>query len=331
MATFGPVMARILTGIQSTGVPHLGNILGAIRPAIAMSNEPANDSFLFIADLHSITQIKDAETLRMHTYAVAAAWLAFGLDTRKSTFYRQSDVPQVTELTWYLSCFTPFPMLANAHSFKDKSDRLSDVNAGLFVYPVLMAADIILYDADIVPVGKDQVQHLEITRDIAGTFNRQMGETFVIPEARLNKDTMYVPGTDGQKMSKSYGNYINIFLPEKELKEVINKKIATDSTALEDPKDPSSNAIHALYTLIAGKEAGAEMEKKMLAGNYGWGHAKKDLLEAILTTYHEERERFNHYMSNLPELDAVLNAGAEKASGVANQTLSRVRSALLGR
>lgn len=321
-------MARILTGIQSTGVPHLGNILGAIKPAIAMSNDAANDSFLFIADMHSVTQIKSAETLRMNTYAVAAAWLACGLDTRKSTFYRQSDVPQVTELTWYLSCFTPFPMLANAHSFKDKSDRLSDVNAGLFVYPVLMAADIILYDADIVPVGKDQVQHLEITRDIAGAFNRQMGETFVIPEARLNKDTMYVPGTDGQKMSKSYGNYINIFLAEKELKDVINKKIATDSTALEDTKDPSSNSIHALYALIAGKEAGEEMEKKMRAGNYGWGHAKKELLEAILTTFAEERKRFDYYMNNLSELDAVLHDGAEKAKTIADLTLSRVREAV---
>jgi tryptophanyl-tRNA synthetase len=311
-------------------VPHLGNILGAIKPAIAMSNDAANDSFLFIADMHSVTQIKSAETLRMNTYAVAAAWLACGLDTRKSTFYRQSDVPQVTELTWYLSCFTPFPWLAKANRFTYKSDRLSDVNAGLFVYPVLMAADIILYDADIVPVGKDQVQHLEITRDIAGAFNRQMGETFVIPEARLNKDTMYVPGTDGQKMSKSYGNYINIFLAEKELKDVINKKIATDSTALEDPKDPSSNSIHALYALIAGKEAGEEMEKKMRAGNYGWGHAKKELLEAILTTFAEERKRFDYYMSNLNELDAVLHDGAEKASHVAGATLGRVRKAILG-
>jgi tryptophanyl-tRNA synthetase len=230
-------MARILTGIQSTNVPHLGNILGAVCPAIRMSNQPENDAFLFIANMHTLTQVKDAALTREHTYAVAATWLAFGLDIEKNTFYRQSDIPEVTELMWYLSCFTPFPMLANAHSFKDKSDRLSDVNAGLFSYPVLMAADIILYNANFVPVGKDQVQHLEITRDIATTFNRKMGETFVLPEAKLNEETMYVPGTDGQKMSKSYGNYINIFLNEKELKDVINKKIATDSTALADPKE----------------------------------------------------------------------------------------------
>jgi len=323
-------MARILTGIQSTGVPHLGNILGAIKPAIAMSNDAANDSFLFIADLHSLTQIKDSAVLRHNTYSVAASWLAFGLDIQKSTFYRQSDVPEVTELTWYLSCFTPFPMLANAHSFKDKSDRLSDVNAGLFVYPVLMAADILLYDADIVPVGKDQVQHLEITRDIASTFNRQMGETFVVPEIRLNKETMHVPGTDGQKMSKSYGNYLNIFLPEKELKDVINKKIATDSTALEDPKDPASNTIHALYSLIAGKDVGDEMEKKMRAGNYGWGHAKKELLESILTVYETERKTFDSFMADLPELDRLLKTGEDKAREVARKTLDRVRKGLLG-
>ncbi len=321
-------MARILTGIQSTGVPHLGNILGAIRPAIAMSNDPSHEAFFFIADFHSLTQIKDAQVLRENTYSVAAAWLAFGLDITKNTFYRQSDVPQVAELTWYLNCFTPYPMLANAHSFKDKSDRLSDVNAGLFVYPVLMAADIILFDADVVPVGKDQLQHLEITRDIAGTFNRKMGETFVIPESKINEETMYVPGTDGQKMSKSYGNYIDIFLPEKELKDIINKKIATDSTALEDPKDPSSNPIHALYTLIAGKEAGSDLAMKLRAGNYGWGHAKKELLGAILSVFAAERERFGYYMQHRDELDHQLMLGAEKARKVADATLRRVRERL---
>ncbi|HAD14996.1 MAG TPA: tryptophan--tRNA ligase, partial [Saprospirales bacterium] len=193
-------MARILTGIQSTGVPHLGNLLGAVVPAIAESQRPENDAFLFIADFHSLTQIKDPEVLSFNTRAVAAAWLAFGFDTHKNTLYRQSDIPVVTELTWYLNCFTPYPMLANAHSFKDKSDRLSDVNAGLFTYPVLMAADILLYDAEVVPVGKDQVQHLEITRDIAEAFNRIMGDTFVIPEARLDENTKVIPGTDGQKM-----------------------------------------------------------------------------------------------------------------------------------
>ena len=318
-------MSRVLTGIQSTNVPHLGNILGAILPAIEMSKTPGNESFLFIADFHSMTQIKDGSRMRENTLAVAATWLAMGLDASKSVFYRQSDVPEVTELCWYLSCLTPFPMLANAHSFKDKSDRLSDVNAGLFTYPVLMAADILLYDANWVPVGKDQVQHLEITRDIASTFNRIYGETLVVPEVKLNKDTMYVPGTDGQKMSKSYDNFINIFLPEKELKDVINKKIATDSTALEDPKDPNANAICALMQLIAGDAVTQELRDKLTAGGYGWGHAKKDLLGAILDRFKNEREQFNQWMSNPDELNAVLKQGAEKARHVASATLQRVR------
>jgi tryptophanyl-tRNA synthetase len=318
-------MSRVLTGIQSTNVPHLGNILGAILPAIEMSRTPGNESFLFIADFHSMTQIKDGARMRENTLAVAATWLAMGLDANKSVFYRQSDVPEVTELCWYLSCLTPFPMLANAHSFKDKSDRLADVNAGLFTYPVLMAADILLYDANWVPVGKDQVQHLEITRDIASTFNRIYGETLVVPEVKLNKDTMYVPGTDGQKMSKSYDNFINIFLPEKELKDVINKKIATDSTALEDPKDPNANSICALMQLIAGDAVTQELRDKLTAGGYGWGHAKKDLLGAILDRFKNEREQFNQWMSNPDELNAVLKQGAEKARHVASATLQRVR------
>ncbi len=318
-------MSRVLTGIQSTNVPHLGNILGAILPAIEMSRTPGNESFLFIADFHSMTQIKDGAKMRENTLAVAATWLAMGLDTNKSVFYRQSDVPEVTELCWYLSCLTPFPMLANAHSFKDKSDRLADVNAGLFTYPVLMAADILLYDANWVPVGKDQVQHLEITRDIASTFNRIYGETLVVPEVKLNKDTMYVPGIDGQKMSKSYDNFINIFLPEKELKDVINKKIATDSTALEDPKDPNANAICALMQLIAGDQTAQELRDKLTAGGYGWGHAKKDLLGAILDRFKNEREQFNQWMSNPTELNNVLKQGADKARTVASATLQRVR------
>ena len=321
-------MSRILTGIQSTNVPHLGNILGAILPAIEMSKDAQNESFLFIADFHSLTQIKDAEKMRSNTLAVAATWLAMGLDVEKTVFYRQSDIPEVTELTWYLSCVTPYPMLANAHSFKDKSDRLSDVNAGLFTYPVLMAADILLYDANIVPVGKDQVQHLEITRDIASAVNRVFGELLVVPDVKLNKDTMYVPGTDGQKMSKSYDNFINIFLPEKELKDVINKKIATDSTALEDPKDPSANVISALIRLISGDVAADELNQKLIAGGYGWGHAKKDLLQAILSRFEKERAAFDHWMAHTDELNEVLSIGADKARSVAQKTLSRMRNQL---
>ena len=208
-------MARILTGIQSSGVPHLGNILGAIQPAIELSKLDDNESLFFIADLHSLTTIKNSEIIKHNTYATAAAWLAFGFNTDKNIFYRQSDIPEVTELMWILNCFTPYPMLANAHSFKDKSNNLSDVNSGLFNYPVLMAADILLYDADVVPVGKDQLQHLEMTRDIAGSFNHQMGDTLTLPKSKVSESVMIVPGIDGKKMSKSYNNTINIFTEEK--------------------------------------------------------------------------------------------------------------------
>ena len=320
-------MPRILTGIQSTGTPHLGNILGAIQPAIAMAGAPENDSFLFIADMHSLTQIKDGEKLRENTYATAAAWLAFGLDTDKTVFYRQSDVPQVTELAWYLSCFFPYQRLTLAHSFKDKADRLEDVNAGLFTYPMLMAADILLYDAEFVPVGKDQLQHLEMTRDVAARFHAQLGETFVIPEARVHESTMYIPGTDGQKMSKSKGNLIDIFLPDKKLRKQI-MGIVTDSTPLEDPKDPDTDNVFALYRLLATPEKVAEMRENYLRGNYGYGHAKQALYECILETFAIPRERFNHYMSNKGEIDKALLQGAEKAAETADSVLQRVRQKL---
>lgn len=320
-------MARILTGIQSTGVPHLGNILGAMRPAISMSQDEANEAYLFIANFHSLTQIKDAALLKENTDAVAAAWLACGFDADKNVFYRQSDVPEVAELTWYLSCFTPYPMLANAHSFKDKSDRLSDVNAGLFTYPVLMAADIILYDADKVPVGKDQLQHLEITRDIASSINHQMGEVFVVPEPMTQEHAMYVPGTDGQKMSKSYGNTINIFQPDKKLRKNI-MKIETDSTALEDWKDPDTCNVFALYKLLATDDEIAEMRKNYEAGGYGYGHAKQALYDVVLREFETERVRFEELMNDREELDRILLAGADKARKTASATLQRVRKVL---
>ena len=317
-------MSRILTGIQSTGRPHLGNLLGAILPAIELSKDPANDSLYFIADLHSLTTVRDPALLRANTYAVAAAWLACGFDVEKNLFYRQSDVPQVTELTWYLSCFAPYPMLANAHSFKDKSDRLSDVNAGLFTYPVLMAADILLYDAEVVPVGKDQVQHLEIARDIAQAFNHQYGNTLVPPKARVDQQVMVVPGTDGQKMSKSYGNTIDVFAPEKELLKTI-KSIISDSTLLEDPKNPDTDVTFRLYSLLATPEETAAMRQRYEAGGYGYGHAKQALYELILRRFGPERERFNFYMSNLPELDAALAVGAKRAQEYGAGVLARVR------
>jgi len=320
-------MARILTGIQSTGVPHLGNVLGAIRPAIAMSTQPGNESFLFIADLHSLTQIKDPALLQANTYGVAAAWLACGLDTKRTVFYRQSMVPEVTELTWYLSCFFPYSRLALAHSFKDKADRLEDVNSGLFTYPMLMAADILLYDAEFVPVGKDQKQHIEMARDVAERFNHQMGECLVPPEARIDAQVMVVPGTDGEKMSKSRGNVISLFAPEKDLKkEVMN--IVTDSKPLEAPKDPETCNVFKLFRLVASTDAVTTMAANYRAGGYGYGHAKKELLAALLDGFRGERETFARLIEDRPELDARLKEGEEKARGVASVVLSRVRNKL---
>ncbi|WP_298893502.1 tryptophan--tRNA ligase [uncultured Psychroserpens sp.] len=317
-------MARILTGIQSTGTPHLGNILGAILPAIEMANDDKNDSFLFIADMHSLTQIKDAETLRQNTYSTAATWLAFGLDINTTVFYRQSDIPQVTELSWYLSCFFPYQRLTLAHSFKDKADRLEDVNAGLFTYPMLMAADILLYDSDIIPVGKDQLQHIEMTRDVASRFHAKVGDTFVMPEGKVHENTMLVPGTDGAKMSKSKGNIIDIFLPEKKLRKQI-MSIETDSTPLEDPKDWKTCNCFALYSLLASKEDIATMKTNYENGGYGYGHAKQALYELVLDKFTVQRERYNHFMDNLNEIDDALAVGAQKAKHVADDVLKRVR------
>mgnify|MGYP000465033002 FL=1 len=320
-------MAKILTGVQSTGTPHLGNLLGAIIPAIEMTNKSDDQSFLFIADLHSITQIKNGETLRQNTYSTASTWLACGLDVNKVTFYRQSDVPQTTELSWYLSCFFPFQRLTLAHSFKDKSDRLDDVNAGLFTYPMLMAADILLYDANIVPVGKDQLQHLEITRDVASRFNHQMGETFVLPEAKIDENTMIVPGTNGGKMSKSANNYINIFLDDKALRKQI-MSIETDSTPLEEPKNPDTCNAFTLYKLLASPEQTEAMRANYLGGNYGYGHAKQALFELIVEKFATVREKYNYYINKTEEVDKLLLDGAAKASIVANGVIKRVREKL---
>ena len=320
-------MSRILTGIQSSGRPHLGNLLGAIVPAIKLSQQAGNESFFFIADLHSLTSIKDAKQRINNVNAVAAAWLAFGFDTEKNLLYRQSRIPEVTELAWYLSCFTPFPMLANAHSFKDKSERLADVNAGLFTYPVLMTADIILYDAHFVPVGKDQRQHLEMARDIATSFNNLYGETFVVPEARIEESVMTIPGTDGQKMSKSYGNIIDIFLPDKELRKQI-MSIVTDSTPMEAPKNPDTDNVFAIYKLVATPEQTEVLKQKYLAGNFGYGHAKQELFDLIIAKYAKEREAFNFYMSNLPELEKKLKTSEDKAKVIANKVLTKVRGKL---
>ena len=318
-------MSRILTGVQSTGTPHLGNLLGAILPAIEMANNPANEAFLFIADMHSLTQIKDGKELRENTYSTAATWLACGLDISKTVFYRQSDIPQTTELTWYLSCFFPYQRLTLAHSFKDKADRLGDVNAGLFSYPMLMAADILLYDAEIVPVGKDQLQHLEMTRDVANRFNNIVGETLVAPQAKIQENTKLVPGTDGEKMSKSRNNIINIFLPDKKLRKQI-MSIKTDSLGLEEPKNPDTDNVFGLYKLLASDTQIIEMRANYEGGNYGYGHAKQALFELIIDKFATVRERYNHFMANKQEIDAALMVGSVKATKVANEVLQRVRA-----
>ena len=320
-------MARILTGVQSTGTPHLGNLLGAILPAIEMSQNPENESFLFIADLHSLTQIKDANELSENTYATAAVWLASGLDVEKTVFYRQSDVPMVAELMWYLLSFYPYSRLNLAHSFKDKQDRLEDVNGGLFTYPMLMAADILLYDADIIPVGKDQLQHLEMTRDVAARFNTKMGETFILPSEKIQEDYMLIPGTDGEKMSKSRNNTINVFLPENQLRKQV-MSIETDSKALEDPKDPSTCHVFALYKLLANQSEIDQMTENYLNGGYGYGHAKQALFELILARFQKERDRFDYLMSNKCEIDEILKIGAAKAENIASEVMKRVRRRL---
>jgi len=320
-------MAKILTGIQSTGTPHLGNLLGAIIPAIELSNNPDNESYLFIADLHSVTQIKDGETLRENTFSTACAWLACGLDPNNVTFYRQSDVPQTTELNWYLNCFFPYQRLRLAHSFKDKSDRLEDVNAGLFTYPMLMSADILLYDAEIVPVGKDQLQHLEFTRDVATKFNHQMGETFVIPRPNVQGETQTIIGINGSKMSKSANNTINIFASDKDLYKQI-MSIETDSTPLEEPKNPDTCNVFKLCSYLASEEELESLRFKYLAGDYGYGHAKKYLYILILMKFESEREKYNYYINNPDVVNNLLLEGAEKAKLVANTTLGRVREKL---
>ena len=320
-------MARILTGVQSTGIPHLGNLLGAVLPAIHMASTSENESFLFIADLHSITQIKEGEQLSKNTFATAAAWLACGLDVNKTIFYRQSDVSQVTELAWFLSCFFPYQRLTLAHSFKDKADQLEDVNAGLFTYPMLMAADILIYDAEVVPVGKDQLQHLEITRDVATRFNNQMGNTFVLPKAQIQKETHYVIGTDGNKMSKSKNNIINIFQSDKALHKQI-MSVKTDSKTIEEPKDPESCNVFKLFSLIADTGPIEDLKKQYLAGGMGYGHAKQALFRLMVERFKTEREKFNYYKEHPEEVEVALAKGAVKASKIADEVLLRVRRKL---
>ena len=318
-------MAKILTGIQSTGTPHLGNILGAIIPAVEMANSTDDESYLFIANMHSLTQIKDDKVLKENTFSTAATWLAFGLDPAKTCFYRQSDVPEVTELAWYLSCFFPYQRLKLAHSFKDKSDNLKDVNSGLFSYPMLMSADILLYDADIVPVGKDQLQHLEMTRDVASRFNNLMGETFVIPEAKIQDDTKHITGTDGEKMSKSKNNIVDIFVDDKKLRKQI-MKIETQSLAVEDSKNPEECNVFKLFEVVAPDSDVKLLKSEYLKGGVGYGDAKEQLFNKILQRFSGNREKYFELLENKDQVEALLLTGAQKARKQAQKVLKRVRS-----
>ena len=319
-------MSRILTGIQSTGTPHLGNILGAIIPAIELSKK-SNESFLFIADLHSLTQIKDAEELKENTYSTAATWLAFGLNPQKTIFYKQSDIPITTELAWILSSYYPYQRLTLAHSFKDKSNDLKNVNAALFTYPMLMAADILLYDANYVPVGKDQIQHLEITRNVASKFNNLHGETLIIPEAITDENTKLIIGTDGQKMSKSKSNIINIFLSDKQLKKQI-MSIKTDSLPIESIKNPNTCNVFKLYSLIGNEAQVKQMKENYEKGGYGYGEAKSQLFNLILETYSKQRNTYNYLMDNRSEIDQILKDGSIRAKKIADLVIKRVKSKL---
>ena len=318
-------MAKILTGIQSTGTPHLGNILGAIIPAVEMANSSNEESYLFIANMHSLTQIKDKNILKENTFLTAATWLAFGLDSKKSCFFRQSDVPEVTELAWYLSCFFPYQRLKLAHSFKDKSENLKDVNSGLFSYPMLMSADILMYDADIVPVGKDQLQHLEMTRDVASRFNNLMGDTFVVPEAKVQDDTKYIIGTDGEKMSKSKSNIIDIFLDDKKLRKQI-MKIQTQSLSVEESKNPDQCNVFKLYKVIASEDQVKKLKSKYTKGGIGYGEAKELLYHEILNRFSINRQNFLELTNNRDKVEGLLLEGAIKARKQAQNVLKRVRS-----
>ncbi len=318
-------MAKILTGIQSTGTPHLGNILGAIIPAIDMANSSNEESYLFIANMHSLTQIKDINVLNENTFSTAATWLSFGLNPKKSCFFRQSDVPEVTELAWYLSCFFPYQRLKLAHSFKDKADNLKDVNSGLFSYPMLMSADILIYDANIVPVGKDQLQHLEMTRDVATRFNNLMGDTFVIPEAKIQDETKYIIGTDGEKMSKSKSNIIDIFQDDKKLRKQI-MKIQTQSLSVEEPKDPDQCNVFKLFKIIGSDEETEKLRARYTNGGMGYGEAKELLYNQTLNRFSKNRELFFELTANRDRVEQLLLEGALKARKQAQNVLKRVRA-----
>lgn len=315
-----------LSGIKSTGVPHLGNILGMIKPAIAL--QQSHKSFYFIADLHALTSSRDPEQLRRDTFEIAAHFLAFGLDPKHAVFFRQSDVPEHTELMWMLACTVSMGDLTRAHAYKAAKDRNEEgmLNLGVFAYPVLMAADILLYDADVVPVGKDQVQHLEMARAIAQRFNFHFGETFREPQELVQENVAVVPGIDGRKMSKSYNNGIEPMAPIKELKKQV-MAIVTDSKGLDDPKDPTNCNVVALYRLVASPAEVKDMEEKYRRGGFGYGHAKLALLEKIEQSMAKERARYEEIKNNPAEVETLLEAGAARARVKAQEVMQRARKA----
>ena len=318
---------RSLSGIKSTGHPHLGNYLGMIRPAIQLQD--THEAYYFVADLHALTTERDPVAMRQQTYEITATFLALGLDPARTAFFRQSDVPEVAELSWYLSCIVAMGELERAHAWKARKDQGDEGAAvhGLFGYPVLMAADILLYDAHVVPVGKDQVQHIEFTRDWAACFNHHFGETFRIPEAQVREDVMTIPGIDGRKMSKSYDNGIDVFMPAKKLKQRV-MQIVTDSTALEDPKDPDASNVVSLYKYFATPAELAEMKDKLRAGGYGHGHAKLALFEVLERELGSRRGEFDRLMADPATLEDILAKGAEKARNTASEVLGRARQKL---
>jgi len=316
---------RILSGIQPTGRPHLGNYFGMMEPAIRLQHE--GEAFYFIADYHALTTIHDPAVLRAHCREMALDFLACGLDPARSTFFQQSAVPEVTELTWVLNCVTPVPMLENAHSFKDKTARGFIPSVGLFAYPVLMAADILIYDSDVVPVGQDQKQHLEMTRDIAAKFNARYGEGLLkLPKPMIRESTAAVPGLDGQKMSKSYDNTILVFDEEKSFRKKI-MGLKTDSTGVDAPKDPATSTIIQFYKLVASVSEVAAMEESFRAGGLGYGHYKQQLFEALWEHFRPARECRAALAADPSHVDAVLAAGAAKARPLAQSVMRRVRDA----
>jgi tryptophanyl-tRNA synthetase len=316
---------RILSGIQPSGVLHIGNYFGMMRPAIELQKE--GETFYFIADYHALTSVRNPEALRENSRRVALDFLACGLDPERAALFRQSDVPQVTELAWILSTVAPMGLLERAHSYKDKLARGLASTVGLFSYPVLMAADILIYDSDAVPVGKDQKQHIEITRDLAVKINETYGQVFKLPEPRINPDTQVVPGLDGQKMSKSYGNNIDIFGDEKETRKRV-MSIVTDSTPVEAPKDPEGSTIVQLYSLFASKDELADMRERFKKGGTGYGDFKKKLFEKLWEYFSPMRKRREEILRDKNYIDNVLARGAKRANEIADQVMSRVRAAV---